>query len=191
MNMKTLLLTGVIVCGLLTAVTVDAQTPVVIKGGKLCEKYLLKKVAKDEAEGSRVLRLSAFDRGDKKLPADVRKWLEDVNEETLGAHELRYGHERVLMLNAASRAATGLAVNFHYWYIKTDRVAVEFMSQSENPRLIFWDREGALNYYAVDFSSEFVERKDWGNVTLDLQRYRVSPDGEPQLVAEERNVKCE
>jgi hypothetical protein len=175
----------------MAAIAVNAQKRVVIKGGKLCEKYLLRKVARDKAEGSRVVKLKAFDRHDENLPADVKKWLAIANEETLGVHELQSAGKRALVLNANHIHATGLAINLQYWFIKVANQPSEFLSQSENPNLIFWDRDGFLNYYAVDFSDEFLMNKDWNNVTLNLLRYRISSAGESQLVRKEANVKCE
>jgi hypothetical protein len=58
---------------------------------------------------------------------------------------------------------------------------------SENPDLILWDKDGLLNYYAVDFSGNL----DWDNLTLNLLRHRVGSDGSPQSVGEERDVRCE
>jgi hypothetical protein len=191
MNPKSSLLTVAIICGLTVAVAVKAQSPVVIRGGKLCEKYLLNKVAKDKAAGSLVVTLQSFDRNDQSLGSDVKKWLVIANEETLATHELRYRDKRALLLNANHIHATGLAINFQYWFIKVGDHSTEFLSQSKNPNLIFWDRDGLLNYYCIDFSDDFVQKKDWGNVTLNLLRYRVSPDSESQLISKESNVKCE
>jgi hypothetical protein len=65
------------------------------------------------------------------------------------------------------------------------------MSFSIHPRLIFWDKDGVLNYYAVVYSGEFVEHKDYENLTFDLERYRVGAKGEPQLVSTEQNIRYE
>ena len=191
MNAKTLLLAVAIVCSLMAAVAVNAQKPVVVRGGKLCEKYLLRKVAKDKATGSRIAKLKAFDTNDVSLPAQLKQWLEIANQETLGAHELRNGDKHALLLNATHIHATGLAVNFQYWFIKVDNQSIEFLSQSENPNLIFWDRNGLLNYYAIDFSDDFLTKKDWDNVTLNLLRYRVGHDSKSELISKESNVNCE
>jgi hypothetical protein len=94
MKTRKFLLLVALVCSLAAAVSIKAQKPAVIKGGKLCEKYTLKKAAKDKAEGSRVVKLKAFDRNDESLPPDAKKWLDEIaNEETLVAHELRCGEK--------------------------------------------------------------------------------------------------
>jgi hypothetical protein len=72
-----------------------------------------------------------------------------------------------------------------------DKNSLEFFSLAKTPRVIYWDREGLLNYYTVDYSSEFVMTKDWDNVTFDLEWYRISPKGKSELIRKERNVKCE
>jgi hypothetical protein len=169
----------------------DERTLVIKEGGKLCEAHLLKEVSKDKAEDNQLETLKSFNRNDKLLSNGLRKWLEIADEETLSVHELRYGEKKALLLNATHIHATGLAINFQYWFISLEDQHVEFISQSKNPTLIFWDKGGTLNYYAIDFSDNFLLNKDWNNVTLNLLRYKRDANGNSRLVSEERNVKCD
>ena len=168
----------------------DERTLLIKEGGKLCEAHLLDEVSKDKAEGNQLKTLKSFNRNDKLLSNDLRKWLEIANEETLSVHQLRYGQKKALLLSAIHIHATGLAINFQYWFISFENHHVEFLSQSKNPNLVFWDKGGTLNYFAIDFSDKFLDNKDWNNVTLNLLRYRIDAAGNSQLVSEERNVKC-
>lgn len=180
-----------IVCGLAAAAGVAAQKRAVVKGGEFCEGRLLKKIAGDKAQGGRSLKPRAFrTAGDETLPPDLRNWLETRDARKLVAFELRHGGRKALVLGAPNTKATGMAVNFQNWYVRSDNRPVEFLSLSEDPRLIFWDRGGLLNYYVVTYGDEFLRDKDWDNVTLDILRYSVSPGGEPRLVSEERDVRC-
>jgi len=127
---------------------------------------------------------------DAKTSPDLKKWLETRDEEKLVAVELRYKEKKALILGSANLGATGIASNFQNWYVRFDEHSVEFLSLSEDPKLIFWDRSGLLNYYVVDYGSKFLEHRDWDKVAFDLLRHGVSPDGESRLVSEERNVRC-
>lgn len=174
-----------------TNIAVNAQKPVLIKGGEICEDYLLQKITKEKAEGSRMVKLKAFNTDDETLSPDLKKWLETRDERELIASELLYGEKKVLILGSTNTKATGIASNFQNWFIRFDSRSIEFLSLSENPKLIFWDKDGLLNYYVVTYSSQFLDQKDWDNLTFDLLRYSISPNSEPRLVSEERNVKCQ
>lgn len=192
MNTKDLLFAVAIVCSLMAAVAVTAQKPVVINGGKFCEKYLLKKIAKEAAKGSRIVKLKTFNTDDETFSSNLKGWLQNMRKDTLIAFELRNKGKKALILSSTSYGATGLATNLECWHIEGDsNQSITFMSFSENPKLVFWDKDGLLNYYSVVYSGEFIHNKDWENLTLDLERYRINPDGSAQLVSEEQNVKCE
>ena len=182
---------AVVINGKSTNIAVNAQRPVLIKGGEICEGYLLQKIAEEKAGGSRMVKLKAFNTNDETLSPDLKKWLETRDEKNLVASELRYEEKKVLILGSANTNATGIASNFQNWFVRLDSQSIEFLSLSENPNLIFWDKDGLLNYYVVTYSTQFLDQKDWDNLTLDLLRYSISPNGEPRLVSEERNVRCE
>lgn len=184
--------THVVAANSQTPVAVQSnRKPVIIKGGETCEDYLLKKVAKEKDEGNRMVKLNVFNTEDISLPSALKKWLETKDEERLVAVELRFKEKKALMLGSRNLGATSIASNFQNWYVRLDGHAVEFLSLSKDPKLIFWDRNGLLNYYVITYGDEFLEDRDWDNLTLDLLRYSISPDGESQLVSEERNVRCE
>lgn len=181
-------------------------------GGEYCENYLLKKIAKEKSKGSKLIKLESkepppammglsaenspivklevFQTDNKALSGNLERWLEDRNIENLVAFQLRHKAKKALILGSTNLGATGVASNFENWHIRSDDYSVEFLSLSENPKLIFWDKDGLLNYYLIDLSDKFWENKDWNNLTLDLFRYRISPDGSAQLVSEEQNVRC-
>ncbi len=171
----------------------NEQTIHLIKGGgEFCEDYLLKKVGKERAEGSRIVKLKAFNANDETLSSELKEWLQtSIHMEMLVTFKLQRKERNVLILRANVAGATGIASSFNNWYLQLDNQSIKFLSLSENPELIFWDKDGLLNYYSVKYTSEFIVNKDWDNVTFDLLRYSISPDGESQLVREERNVKCE
>ncbi len=88
-------------------------------------------------------------------------------------------------------STTGIASNFQNWHIRLDNHSVEFLSLSENPKLIFWDKNGLLDYYSITYGGKFLDNKDWDNLTLDLLRYRINFNGESQLLSEEQDVRRE
>jgi hypothetical protein len=190
MNKKILLLSMVIVCSSAATVAVNAQKPIVIRGGKFCESYLLKKVAKEKVGGSRMVKLKALNPHDKTFSRDLKEWLTNMRQDVLIAFELRNKERKALILGSTPYGATGLATELEYWHIEADGThSATFWSFSENPSLVFWDKSGSLNYYSVVYSSEWMQ--DWENLTVDLERYRITPDGSTQLVSKESNVKCE
>lgn len=165
-------------------------SPGIIAGGKFCEKYLLSKIAADKDEASTLSELK-FNPKDKNLPAAAKTWLDSAVQATLAANRLQGKGKNFLLLHAENTAATGLAANLEYWLIQFDRKAIEFQSFSENPQLIWLDKAGALNYYSVVYSDEFIENKDWDNPTYKIEKYHVNPVGEKVLVSTENYLKCE
>jgi hypothetical protein len=192
MRRKNIFLVVAIACSSTAAVAVHAQKPLAIKGGEFCEKYLLKKIAKEKIVGSRLVRLTNFNPNSATLSPGLKKWLRYMREDELVAFELRDRGKRALLLSSTSYGATGLATNLESWRAELDDLhSVDFWSFSKNPRLVFWGKDGRLNYYSVVYSDEFIHNKDWDNLTFDLERHRVSRDGTDELVSEERHVKCE
>jgi len=190
-DMKKALLAGVILCGFMAA-PLNAQRPVVRKGGEFCEGYLLRKVAKEKGVAGRVIELKAFNADDGTLPDELKEWLQTgVHPDMLTAFRLRHRGKSVLLLRGNVAGATGLAGSFNNWYVQLGSRPVMFRSLAENPRLIFWDKGGLLNYYLVTYTGGFAVNRDWDNVAFDLQRYRVGPGGKLRLLIEERNVKCQ
>jgi hypothetical protein len=209
MKTKSLLSAIVIVVGLTAAV---AQKPVVIRGGELCEGYLLKKIAHEQAKGSRMIklkakeslpvgmgrgaenspavRLSVFETRNRSLSESLEGWLRNEDIENLVVFRLQHKEKQALILGSTNISATGIASNFQNWHIRLANHSIEFLSLSENPRLIFWDRSGQLNYYAIDYGDEFLKDRNWGNLTLDLRLYKVGSDGKARLVREEQDVRC-
>jgi hypothetical protein len=164
-----------------------------IKGsGKFCEKYLLKKIAKEKSANSRLVKLKNFNPEDETLSLNIKKWLESMRWEELLAAELSNSQQKALLLRSTSEATTGLASNLENWHIEIEGVYSDtFWSFSKNPNLVFWDKDGLLNYFSIVYSDKFIENKDWENLTFNIERYKVSSDGKAQLINEERNLKCE
>lgn len=160
-------------------------------GGAFCENYLLKKIAKEKADGSRIVKLKAFNPNEEALSPELKTWLERMDETKTAAYELKNDNKKVLLISSYSRKATGLSTSFQSWFIQLDNHSNEFFSFSSEPKLIFFDKDGLLNYYSVDYSDELIENRDWNNPIFDLARYRITPDGKSQLVSKEQNVKCE
>jgi hypothetical protein len=164
-----------------------------IKGsGKFCEKYLVKKIAKEKSANSRLVKLKNFNPEDETLSLNIKKWLESMRWEELLAAELSNSQQKALLLRSTSEATTGLASNLENWHIEIEGVYSDtFWSFSKNPNLVFWDKDGLLNYFSIVYSDKFIENKDWENLTFNIERYKVSSDGKAQLINEERNLKCE
>lgn len=160
-------------------------------GGEFCEKYLLKKAAGEMAEGNRIVKVRTFNAAAKTLSSDLKTWLAKIDDEKLAAYEVRSNDKSALLLGSTNPGATGIASNFQNWYLQLDNYSINIQSLSENPALFFWDKDGLLNYYSVDYGEKFLEDRDWDNLTLNLNRYRVGPDGTAQTISEERDVKCQ
>src|SRR5687767_7231519 len=79
-------------------IAVNAQKPVLIKGGEICEDYLLEGISKEKAEGSRIVKLRAFNTSNEMLSPDLKKWLETRDEREVVASELRHKEKKVLIL---------------------------------------------------------------------------------------------
>jgi hypothetical protein len=155
MKTKILLSAIAIVCGLTAAV---AQKPVAIRGGELCEGYLLKRVTREQAKGSRMVKLKAkeplpagmgqgaenslivtlsvFKTRNRALSESLETWLKNENIENLVAFRLQHKEKQALILGSTNVRATGIASNFHNWHIRLAGHSIEFLSLSENPRLI-------------------------------------------------------
>lgn len=161
-------------------------------GGEFCEKYLLKKIAKEKSDDSRLVKLKNFNPEDETHSPNVKKWLESMRWDELLAAELKNNQQKALLLRSTSYGATGLATSLENWHIEIEGIYSEtFWSFSKNPKLMFWDKNGLLNYYSIVYSDEFIENKDWENLTFDIELYKFSSDGKAELANEERNLKCE
>lgn len=86
-----------------TPVVVESnEKPVVIEGGELCEEYLLRKIAKEKAEGSRIAKLKAFNTDDESLSPELKEWLQtSIHVEMLVTFELQRGEKK--SLNTSSK----------------------------------------------------------------------------------------
>lgn len=93
---------------------------------------------------------------------------------------------KALILRANDAGATGIGANFENWFIQLDSRSISFRSLSDNPNLIFWDKNGVLNYYSIDYGDKFLKNKDWDNLTLDLQRFTIDDAGKSQLINESK-----
>lgn len=160
-------------------------------GGEFCEKYLVKKAAGEMVEGNQVLRLKTFNAAAKTLSPDLKRWLAKMDDKKLAAYEVRYKAKRALLLGSTNPGATGIASNFQNWYLQSDNYSINFQSLSARPGLVFWDKDGLLNYYSIDYGDKFLENRDWNNLTFSINRYRVGLDGQSNTVSEERDVKCQ
>lgn len=164
-------------------------------GGEFCEKYILKKIAKEKSADSQLNRLKNFNPDNETLSPSVKKWLEYMRKDDLLATELRNNQQKGLLLRSTSYGATGLATSLENWHVEIDNFySDEFWSFSRNPKLVFWDKDGLLNYYSVIYSDDFLSAtsdRDYNNLTFNIERYKINPDGKAQLVSEERNLKCE
>lgn len=178
-----------------------------------CQEYILRKVAAEKAGKSQTVELDIFDSNGEFDPLDIRfkkandlailssrskvlspkfkNWLEGVQLDRLVVYEVQHEEKKVLAFRSIISGATGISGNYSQWFIQSDNYSIIFESLSENPSLIFWDKNDALNYYSVDYSQKFPENQNGNNTVLNLFRYKISPNGESQLVSEERNVKCE
>jgi hypothetical protein len=68
-------------------------------GGENCEKYLLKKIAKEKSGSNQMIKLKNFDYNDKTLSSNVKKWLENMREDKLITFELGNNEQKALLLS--------------------------------------------------------------------------------------------
>lgn len=165
-------------------------------GGQNCENYLLKKIAKERSADSQLVILKKFNPEDETLSPNVKKWIDFMWwEENQLAAELKNNRQKALILRSHSRAATGLSSSLEDWHIEVDNFyAGGFWSFSRNPKLVFWDKEGLLNYYSVIYSDDFLSAtsdRDYTKLTFNIERYKINSDGKAELVSEEQNLKCD
>ena len=159
-------------------------------GGEFCEKYLSKKIAKEKAQDIRTVKLKNFNTEDENLSPELEDWLQTIHMDMLVTFELRHREKTASIFRANVAGATGIASNFRNWFVQFENLSINFRSLAEDPKLIFLDKDGLLNYYSVDYGDKFLEKRDWDNVTLNLFRYRVKPNGESELLGEEYNLMC-
>jgi hypothetical protein len=165
-------------------------------GGQFCENYLLKKIAKEKSADSQLVRLKNFNSEDETLSPNVKKWIDFMWwEENHFAAELKNNRQKALLLRSHSRGATGLSSSLEDWHIEIENFYSDgFWSFSRNPNLVFWDKDGLLNYYSVIYSDDFLSAtsdRDYSKLTFNIERYKINSDGKAVLVSEEQNLKCE
>lgn len=168
----------------------DDGIQIIPHGGKFCEDYLIRKSSAARAADLSVSRLdkSSIDAKAFKLP--LSDWLQNVSDNTvLQANEISSNGQTATLLATPNRAS-GLAVNYRNWYLEVNGSPLSFTSLSDNPSLIFWDHDGKLKLYTIQFTKEFIIDKNWKNLRLDILLYQWNGSGEYRLIDEERNLVC-
>ncbi|MEK7723312.1 MAG: hypothetical protein AAB336_03110 [Acidobacteriota bacterium] len=159
-------------------------------GGKFCEKYILRKIALEKSKENKLIKLKNFNPQDENLSLKVKDWLDSMDFDELQAVELKDNQQKALLLSSRSNTATGLAANLEALIIDVPNFySNSFLSFSRNPKLLFWDKNGLLNYYRIVYSDAFIQYKDWENLTFNIEHYRIS-DGRTELIKEETNLSC-
>ncbi len=159
-------------------------------GGKFCEDYLIKQSRVDRAADLALQKLDKSSIDGKINKPPLSEWIISISDPTvLHAHEIYSGGRNATFL-VTPNSASGLAVNYRNWYLEVDGRPVSFVSLSENPSLIYWDRQGSLKFYRVDFTKDFIIDKNWNNVRVNVFLYRWEVSGEYRLISEERNLAC-
>lgn len=160
-------------------------------GGKFCEKYILKKIEAEKSPNNSLIKLTKFNPQNENLSPNVKKWLGFMRLEDLEVTQLKNAEQEALLLRSTDLAATGLSTSLENWHIEIDNFYSEgFWSFSKNPKLIFWDKKGILNYYLVDYSDAFLSaasKRD--NLSFNIEHYRIS-EGKTELIEEEINLSC-
>lgn len=160
-------------------------------GGKYCEKYILRKIALKESDENKLIKLKNFNPHDESLSANIKKWLGFMRIEDLEVSKLKNNKQEVLLLSLTALAATGLSTSLENWHIEIDNFySGSFWSFSKNPKLVFWDKKGMLNYYSVVYSDDFLSATSKReNLTFNIEHYRVF-DGKTELIKKEINLSC-
>jgi hypothetical protein len=95
-----------------------------------------------------------------------------------------------LILSAQILDATGLSVNFTKWLIVNCRTGDFSIKQSlsDNPDFFYISSERQLTFYLFDYSREFLEKRNYNDVSLNIESYKVI---ESELIGEKQlGVKC-
>lgn len=160
--------------------------------GKFCEEYLLKKIKSEITTHSKLVKRKTFSADDGSISSELKEWLEiGENHEQPKTYELKYKSKKALLLNGYIVGSTGIASNFREWFIEINKKSATFWSLSDNPRLIFWDKGGELNYYQIDFSEIQNHFDDKEILYLNFRRFKIDQNGKPQMVSEEKDVQCD
>jgi len=116
--------------------------------------------------------------------SEYKSWLDTmkINRDGIKIYYLKYRDNHAFLFVSNNMNSTGLGSNFYYWYIHTKNYALHFESLSDTPKLIFFDNKGCLNYYSIDYNSEWLDIKDWDNIKLDISKYELSNKGESFLI---------
>lgn len=123
---------------------------------------------------------------DADAPPDFEKWLDGIQLDQISVFEIRADGRSALAFRSLLSGATGMSVRYLQWMVVSEKSVVGFESLSDNPRMIFWDKEGRINYNAI------VESEPKANAggPWDAVWYRLSPSGKVEVVQADRRVDC-
>lgn len=103
-----------------------------------------------------------------------KKWLFNLEEIEWYEMKSKFEKEKILLGFAFNRQSTGLRSNFYdAIIINYDRnLFYEFITLSNDPKLFFFDNKSILNFFRVDYSTEFINTKNWDEVILEIIKYQ-------------------
>jgi hypothetical protein len=120
----------------------------------------------------------------------VSEFLNDVEVGELFAYGVKGPKETALIISTTRVGKPLSEDSIQDWFIQVGESAVRFRSIATNPNLIFWDKEGRLNYITLSYSDGVAIDASPNIVSLDFRRMQLRASGVTELIEEEKNVRC-
>lgn len=103
---------------------------------------------------------------------DISEWNDIVDWKSITYGTFQTARQEVLIAIAPIAGASGLETNF-YKYLIVDLNTGEFVVLQSlcNDHRFFYSRENKLSFYIFDYSEEFLKKKDFDNISLNIHNY--------------------
>jgi len=119
----------------------------------------------------------------------VIEWSEETDADSIHVYVLQSNHRSFFILSSRVKQATGLASNITTWLVidVEKKLAYSLSSLSNNVDL-FYFQDSDLRVITFDYSDEFIENKDYDNMSFTVTHYLLI-EGE-ERIAERTISKC-
>lgn len=119
----------------------------------------------------------------------LSKLLKDIRGELL-AYRFKGARQTALLMHTTRIGDPVSEDSIQDWFVQVGQNVVRFKSIATNPNLLFWDKEGGLNYFTVLYSEVAMKNVSSNFVSLDFKRFRLLDGDTPVLIEEQKSVRC-
>lgn len=167
----------------------NGQTDSATRTDESCDALIAERLDRVRKIGSRTPKRLGAPFNQKLISPTLNTLLKDVSVGEVLIYRFK-GPRQTALIMITTRVGRPLSADsIQDWFIQVGENAVRFKSIATNPNLIFWDKEGRLNYFTLLYSDVVAKDGSSNLASLDLRRLRLL-DGITEVIEEEKKVRC-